>query len=46
MNDLFKILSKMSEISSDSIDSWNSLTFKGVLSDDNHKEIFKELSSK
>ena len=45
ISELFGILSKISAICTDSNDSWNSLTFKGVLSDNNHKEIFRELSS-
>jgi hypothetical protein len=45
INDLFGILSKISAICSDSNDSWNSLTFKGVLTDNNQIEIFSALSS-
>lgn len=46
IKDLFDILSKIKGISSESFESWNSLTFKGVLKGDDEKEIFKELSSK
>lgn len=45
IKDLFEILSKVRTISSDSTDLWNSLTFKGIFNDDNHKKIFKDLSS-
>lgn len=46
IKDLFEILSKVKTISSDSIESWNSLTFKGVFTSDDDKEIFRELSAK
>lgn len=46
IKDLFEILSNVSKISSCNIDSWSSLTFKGVFTDENHKNLFKELSVK
>lgn len=46
IKELFDILSKLETISSESSDTWNSLTFKGILKDESHKNLFRELSVK
>ncbi len=46
IKDLFDILSKVKAISSESFDTWNSLTFKGIFKNDIDKNLFRELSAK